>query len=115
MGTTSTLPTPARIHAYLTSHGWRKGWDLPESGEMFVFKELDDDGEEITVFVAKHPDYDDYRQRVADVVETLAWIERRPKDAVWADLCGAGPVNGTIAPTAPAETTAPDTSPQPTG
>lgn len=80
------VPSPAQIRSYLTAHGWHKGWDLPESGEMFVFEELDDGGEEITVFVPKHAEYEDYPHGVSSAVDTLAAIERRPKEAVWDDL-----------------------------
>lgn len=106
------IPSPQRIREYLGAHGWRKGWDILGSGEMFVFKKLDDDGEEITVFVPIHDVYDDYRQRATEIVETLSWIERRSREVVWADLCGMGAVGSSIAPAAPGGTSATDASPQ---
>ncbi len=71
------------------------------TGEMFVFEEPADDGGEITVFVPKHQEYFDYPHGVSSAVDTLVWIERRPKEAVWADL------NATVAPAAEAGAVAP--------
>jgi hypothetical protein len=103
------LPNPARIRDYLTAHRWRKGWDITGGyGEMFVFEEPADDGDQITVFVPSHDLWDDYRQRAVEVVDTLAAIERRTKEAVWADLCGTTAVASTPAAPAPAPPTPTD-------
>src|SRR4051812_32389462 len=100
------VPSPAQIRAYLTANGWHKGWDIPNAGEMFVYKELSDDGKELTVFLPMHDLYDDYPYGVAALVESVAFTEGRPMDAVWADL------RATATPSAPI-TPAPAPSPEP--
>ena len=97
------IPDPARIREYLTTHRWRKGWNITGGyGEMFVYEELADDGDEFTVFVPSHDLWEDYRYRVADIVDTLSVLERRPKEAVWADLDATAAVAGPAAVAAPA-------------
>ena len=87
---TTPLPDVAGISAYLTTHGWREERTLPPAGTMFVFDDKDDGGKAITLFVPASNTLDDYPLRVADVVDTVAAVERRPKDAVWSDLRDSG-------------------------
>jgi hypothetical protein len=101
MASPRLLPNPAQIREYLTTHRWRKGWDITGYGEMFVHEVPADDGGQITVFVPIHDIWDDYRQRAVEIVDTLSFVERRPKEAVWVDLCGTTAVAGTPSTSAP--------------
>ena len=90
------FPGVQQIHNYLEAHGWHECDPITPVGVMFEFERLSDDNQQITVFVPAHTEFDDYPLRVSDIVDTLAPVERRSKDAVWADL---------LAENAPAATT----------
>lgn len=81
------------------------------TGTMFIFSELDDDGLEITVCVPDSSTYEDYPRGVSAIVDTLSALERRPKEAVWADLLAehapAPTPNGTPPATVPESPTQP--------
>lgn len=89
--TPTTLPDPTAIRSYLAARGWT---EQPAGGEgvLFDYRDADDDGNPITVFVPTRP-ADDYPLRVADIVDTVSAVEGRARDAVETDLARcAGPI-----------------------
>lgn len=83
--TPTTLPSPTAIRTYLAARGWSERPAADGLGVVFDYRDVDDDGNPITVFVPARP-ADDYPLRVADVVDTVSAVEGRTRDAVEADL-----------------------------
>ncbi|MFO0825797.1 MAG: hypothetical protein U0792_22205 [Gemmataceae bacterium] len=98
------LPTPQGIRDYLETHGWRECHPMPPVGALFEFEKLSDDNQPITLFAPASAHYDDYALRVSDLLDTLTPVERRPREAVLADLLAenapAATPNGNL-PTVP--------------
>ena len=89
--TPTTVPDPTAIRTYLAAHGWTAQRAADGQGTLFGYREADDDGSPITVFVPASP-ADDYPLRVADVVDTVSAVEGRSRAAVETDLArGAAP------------------------
>lgn len=99
------LPTPQRIREYLETHGWHECHPMPPVGALYEFEKLSDDNQPITLFAPASAHYDDYALRVSDLLDTLTPVERRPREAVLADLLAenapAPAANGTPPATVP--------------
>jgi hypothetical protein len=87
----SPIPTTEQIRAYLTAHDWRLGWVIGSVGAMYVYRDLSDDGKQITVFVPASEQFDDYTERVLDIGNTLKVLERREREDVLADMLATNP------------------------
>ena len=90
--TSGPVPTTEQVRAYLTARDWRPGWTIGSVGVMYVYRELSDNGNPITVFVPASEAFDDYAQRVLDIGDTLKVLERRDREAVLADMLATDPM-----------------------
>ncbi|QJW95018.1 hypothetical protein [Frigoriglobus tundricola] len=95
------MPTTEQIRAYLTAHDWRPGWAIGSVGAMYVYRELSDDGNPLTVFVPASEAFDDYTQRVLDIADSLRVLERRDREAVLADMLATDPTPAPRTPPVP--------------
>jgi len=73
---------PSEIEKYLRSKSWTRQADA-ESGTIWIYSA---DGEEVDVFVPKHPEYADYERRIGDLVAAIGALEGRAGTSVIRDL-----------------------------
>jgi hypothetical protein len=88
--TRTQWPTPEQIGTYLCSHGWRFDRPMKQPGVVYVYHQLTDSGEPVELFVphfVPHIDeVSDFATSVLAVVETVEALERRDREAVFADM-----------------------------
>lgn len=76
------------LKAYLDGAGWRRVSQLAEKAA--VYEKADDAGRGWEILAPLRDDVADYAARMADAVATLARVEDRDEQAVFADLTVAG-------------------------
>jgi hypothetical protein len=72
---------PGEVEAYLAGRQWNHHSTV-ESGSVWTAE----DDPDLDVFVPHHRDFADYERRLHDLVRILSAVEKRPEDAVIADL-----------------------------
>src|SRR5690606_28245422 len=90
MKITPDFPILSKIHVsdvvlYLGAHGWRSNRDFPND-LLLVFEKKLQGNSELFLTLPRNEALADYQMRLADLVNQLSIIEKRPQDQIIADL-----------------------------